>query len=166
MSGSCPSLEALLAGDLAGRGPELDHARSCPACAALLSADRETARALGRLHDPLPPAGFFAAVMARVDRAAEEARRARRQLALILGAAVSGLVGALAVLGPSTLVVDALESARAAGAWAQVAGTVARALRPIAAANAVPLVASQVVLAGLLVLAIRRLVPRADEAAR
>ena len=80
----CPDLEQLLAEAAESRGPALEHARSCPACAAALEEHRQLEKDLYRLADPLPPPDFVHLVMAKVAAAPAPARSEFTMGALIL----------------------------------------------------------------------------------
>jgi hypothetical protein len=75
MNGPCPDLEALFTQVAEGAGSALEHAQACPACSAVLAEHRELERELFHLSDPLPPASFVPAVMARVATSPAPARR-------------------------------------------------------------------------------------------
>lgn len=67
MSGdTCPELEVLFAELAEGQGPHLEHAKSCPACSAIVEEHRQMEKDLFRLADPLPPPDFTLQVMAKV----------------------------------------------------------------------------------------------------
>lgn len=81
---SCPDLE-LLFNELAdGHGPALEHAASCPACAALVEEHRQLEKDLFRLADPLPPANLVSQVMAKVQQAPAPMSTEIRAAALIV----------------------------------------------------------------------------------
>ena len=75
MSDSCPDLEILFAELAEGAGPAAEHAKTCPACAALVAEHAEMERELFHLSDPLPPSSFVPAVMARIAASPQPARR-------------------------------------------------------------------------------------------
>ncbi len=157
MNPLCPELEALLAADLAGSGPELEHARTCPACSAVLAADRELSRSLERLRDPVPPDGFVAGVMARIEVQVSAARKMHLQILSVLGVAVAGFVSAFFIAGPTDVLTHAIHTLQDWMAVTTAARVVVEAARPLLSTFSVPLVAGQVVLAILLVLGLRRL---------
>lgn len=65
----CPELETLFLAISENDETSLAHARSCPACAAILEDHRQLEKDLYRLVDPLPPMDFTAKVMAKVEAA-------------------------------------------------------------------------------------------------
>jgi hypothetical protein len=158
MNTGCPDYEALLAADLAGSGPELEHAKTCAACSVLLEADREIARSLTRLRDPLPPVGFVAGVMARVEAQVASARKTRFQISAVFAMVVAGFAVAVAIAGPDTVLANAVNALRDGLALTTAARALIQTARPIVSAFSVPLIASQVLAAALLGLGIRRLV--------
>lgn len=66
---TCPELELLLAEAAEGSGESLEHARACPACAAILEEHRQLEKDLFRLADPLPPPDLLRQVMTRIENA-------------------------------------------------------------------------------------------------
>jgi hypothetical protein len=62
----CPDLEVLFTEVADGRGPALEHSKTCAACTAVLEEHRELERDLFRLQDPFPPSNFVPQVMAKV----------------------------------------------------------------------------------------------------
>lgn len=66
MSAQCPDLEVLFTELEDGQGPAVEHAKACPACAAVVEQHRELEKDLFRLQDPFPPASFVPQVMAKV----------------------------------------------------------------------------------------------------
>lgn len=66
---TCPDLEVLFTEAAEGKGPAFEHARTCPACLALLEEHRQLEKDLYRLADPLPPPDFVRRVMAKVAKA-------------------------------------------------------------------------------------------------
>ena len=93
---SCPDLESLFLGIEEGRPGALEHAHSCPACAAIIEEHRQLEKDLFRVADPPPPPDFVQKVMARVERAPVPVRREVWTGAAILGASLAAAV-ALAV---------------------------------------------------------------------
>ena len=164
MNPGCPDLIALLAADLAGSGPELDHARNCAACSALLAEDRDLARSLGRLRDPMPPENLVARVMERVDAQFAAARKMRWQVLAVFGVVAAGFAAAFAVAGPTDALSHAMTSVRDWVAVTTAARALVQTLHPVISAFSVPLVLGQLALAGLLVLGITRLMPSPQEA--
>lgn len=94
-----PPLEQLFEQLADGHGPALDHARSCPACAAVLEEHRALEQELFRLSDPFPPASFVPQVMARVASAPPPVRAELHTGVAILVATLLLLVGSYAALG-------------------------------------------------------------------
>lgn len=84
----CPPPESFF-GESAERKAALEHAQSCPACAALLEEHRQLEKDLSRLADPLPPPDFVQLVMAKVARAPAPARAELKVGLLVLGLALA-----------------------------------------------------------------------------
>lgn len=93
--GQCPELETLFTELEAGEGPALEHAASCPLCAAVLEEHRQLEKDLYRLADPLPPPDLVHQVMARV---AAEPPPLRRELWTGLSILAASLMVGLGVL--------------------------------------------------------------------
>jgi len=111
---ACPDLEQLLSEAAESRGPALEHAKTCAACAAVLEDHRQLEKDLYRLADPLPPPDFVHLVMAKVALAPAPARSEYLMGAAILvvslGLGVASLflgeggLGAVGVSAARTLV--------------------------------------------------------------
>ena len=89
---SCPEIEQLLAEEAEGRGPLLEHARSCDNCSAVLEEHRRLEKDLFQLADPFPPLDFTQRVMARV-----AAQPAPLRLNLAVGLAIAATAFGLGV---------------------------------------------------------------------
>lgn len=136
-----------------------DHLDACPDCALLVASYRALAEALDDLAAPAPPAGFTAAVMARVDLTERQRAWDRRLAAGILAVAVGLALAAAALAGGG--VAPAL--AAAAGGFARGAAALALAAdvaRPILGALRVPIALACGAVALPLLFALSRLVPR------
>jgi hypothetical protein len=166
MNPNCPDLLALLSADLAGAGPEIDHARSCAACGALLAEHRELGRALDRLRDPLPANDFVSTVMARVDAHVAMVRRTRFQIVAVFAAVLAVFAVAFALAGPSTIVAQAMTAVRDWSAATIVARTLIQVARPIISSLSLPLAIAELAAAALLALGIRRMMPSPMAATR
>jgi hypothetical protein len=165
MNANCPDIEALLAAEMNGSGPELEHARTCAACSAVLVADRELGRSLSRIRDPLPPAGFVSDVMSRLDAQAAAARRMRMQVVAVFGVVVAGFAAAFAIAGPVNVLTQAMTTVRDWVAVTTAVRVIADTARPLVSHWSMPLVAGQVALAALMALGIRRLMPEPSQKA-
>jgi hypothetical protein len=95
MSETCPDIEVLFTELAEGKGPALDHAKSCEACAAVLAEHQEMEKELFRLTDPLPPASFVPGVMARIAAAPAPARRELWSGMAVLSVALTAVAAAL-----------------------------------------------------------------------
>lgn len=95
----CPDLEELFAQQAEGAGPALEHARSCPACSALLEEHRQLEKDLFRLADPLPPPDLVKNVMAAVRAQPAPVAREVRSALIIYGCAIAGLVATMIARG-------------------------------------------------------------------
>jgi hypothetical protein len=114
---TCPDLEVLFTEAAEGKGPSLEHARACPACAALLEDHRQLEKDLYRLADPLPPPDFVQQVMAKVASApAPVSSELKVGLAILVAALAVPLAVWLSqggsVAGLGTAVADAVVGAR------------------------------------------------------
>ncbi|MHB8876294.1 MAG: anti-sigma factor family protein [Myxococcaceae bacterium] len=108
----CPEIEELLSDAAEGRGPALDHAKGCPACAAMVEEHRQLEKDLYRLADPLPPPDFVHLVMARVAAAPTPARSEIKMGAAILVVSL-GLCATSFFLGDGGLAPAGVSAARA-----------------------------------------------------
>jgi anti-sigma factor RsiW len=108
---SCPDLEQLFGEAAEARGPALEHAKSCPACAAALEEHRQLEKDLFRLADPLPPPDFVHLVMAKVANAPAPARSEFTMGAVILAVSL-GLGVASLFFGEGGLGAAGLSAAR------------------------------------------------------
>jgi hypothetical protein len=154
----CPDLETLLIEQADGSGESLEHARTCPACAALLEEHRQLEKDLFRLADPLPPVDLVARVMFRV--AAEplpvraEVRTGLSILAATLMAAVLSFVatrGSLGLVGAS--------AARAVVSWKTTLWGVNNAIHAAWSTTAVPLAVSLSLVLFVSLVGLRRVAP-------
>ncbi|HZA13258.1 MAG TPA: hypothetical protein VE618_02120 [Myxococcaceae bacterium] len=102
---TCPDLEALFIGLDEGRPEALQHAHTCPRCAAIVEDHRQLEKDLFRIADPLPPPDFVQSVMARVQSAPVPVRReVWTGLAILLVSLAAAVVlvvdsGAMGVFG-------------------------------------------------------------------
>jgi hypothetical protein len=136
---TCPDLEVLFTEAAEGKGPSLEHARACPACAVILEDHRQLEKDLYRLADPLPPPDFVQQVMAKVAKApVPVSSELKMGLGILLVAfalpVVLWLTGGGTVAGLGAAVADAVVGSRpylaalasALGAlWSTAAGPVA-----------------------------------------
>lgn len=107
----CPDLEHLLDEAADVKGPALEHAKSCPACAAVLEEHRQLEKDLYRLADPLPPPDFVHLVMAKVASAPAPARSEFTMGAVILAVSL-GLGVASLLFGEGGLGAAGVSAAR------------------------------------------------------
>jgi len=155
---NCPDLETLLFDQAAGSGESLEHARTCPACAALLEEHRQLEKDLFRVADPLPPVDLVARVMHRVAAEPMPLRAEMRVgLPILAATLMAAVLSFVATRGPIGLL--GASAARALVSWANTLSGVGNAIHAAWSTTAVPLALSLSAVLLLSLVGLRRVAP-------
>ena len=137
----------------------VDHAASCPGCAALLESYRALSFALEALPGPDLPDDFTAGVLQRVEERERAVSRERRAAIAVLGGIVAALAAALLVGGNAAWVPTAARLADQLGAVTQTLRLGAQVLPPVVSLLRLPIAAACAALCLPLIFALSRLIP-------